>query len=158
VVELGCGTGRDAVDIIKGSRSYIGVDNARELLDIAKSLNPDGMFVEQDLATYEIPPGTDVVFAFAALLHVDRSTVKLVLEHCHKRMSAGGIVFLTLKWGRYAGQWKQEPLGRRYFYLYEPQDIERLAAGYFETVYLTPFHLGNSQWFVMALKRVQRPA
>jgi len=73
VVELGCGTGRNAPRVLEaGARSYTGVDGSRGMLDVARARidDPRASWIEIDLHVAWSPPRT---FGFAIVV--------LVLEH-----------------------------------------------------------------------------
>ena len=48
IIELGCGTGLDAVILTKNGYEYCGIDVSKELLLIAKKNLPDGNFLQMD--------------------------------------------------------------------------------------------------------------
>ena len=80
VVEIGCGDGRDAVEIFKRVSWYEGVDPSAGLIKMAKDRLPNATFVKADALTYNYPKDVDVVFAFASLLHVSKDNLKKVIQ------------------------------------------------------------------------------
>src|SRR5579862_406860 len=53
VVEIGCGDGRDAKDIIKHAKWYLGFDISEGLLKFANKLMPDAKFMLADAADFD---------------------------------------------------------------------------------------------------------
>ncbi len=157
-MEIGCGDGRDAKEIIKLSDNYVGFDLSEELIKIAKSKVPDAKFEVDDATTREY--GLDkynVVFAFASLLHLNKGEVNLVLKKVHKSLKAEGILFISLKLSeKYEELIKEDRFGIRKFYMYNPNDIEEMITGLYTVEnkgggFIT---VGNTRWFEMALRKV----
>lgn len=157
VVELGCGDGRDAQEILLHTDRYLGMDISPELLDLARELNPQGRFVVGDLATYEIPSKTDIVFAFASLLHSDREEAAHVMRRVHAALTESGILYLSLKEAPYQSRAKVDRYGIRTFYFYEASDIEAMGEGLYTTVHMDHQVIGETPWFTMALRKTGLP-
>ena len=153
VLEIGCGNGRDAAEIVKHTAHYIGMDIAEELLKIARTNMPTATFVLGDIETYAFPATLDVIFAFASLLHSPQEQVLDVLRHAHAALVDGGIFYISLKEGEYREHTKHEAYGPRTFYYYTPQLIEELAGKGYETVLTERQHLRNQDWFTIALRK-----
>jgi len=49
VLELGCGDGRDAKEILKGTKNYAGIDYSSELIELARAKNPKTKFEVRDM-------------------------------------------------------------------------------------------------------------
>jgi ubiquinone/menaquinone biosynthesis C-methylase UbiE len=98
VLELGCGTGRNAVALRgMGSASYLGIDNSPEMLDVARSRvgnRPDVRFAEGDLrgrwwselATF------DVVIVSLVFEHFDR--IDEVIDSIGRVVRDGGSLWV----------------------------------------------------------------
>jgi SAM-dependent methyltransferase len=157
VLEIGCGDGRDAKEIVTRSGSYLGFDISSELLKIARNYVPSAKFIEADATDFDY--GTekyDVVFAFASLLHLNKNEIEIVLEKVHKSLKSNGIVFISLKLSdKYEEKVKQDKFGTRIFYYYNPAIIKGIIKenykivredGGFKTV-------GNTEWFETVLQK-----
>jgi SAM-dependent methyltransferase len=158
VLEIGCGDGRDAREIVAHTPNYVGFDISEELIKLARQHVPDGKFEVADALSYPYPENTlDVVFAFASLLHLDKAEVATVLQKVHAALRPGGILFISLKLApKYKEELKEDKYGTRMFYFYNPTIISRLAAGNYEVIdqgggFIT---VGNTQWFEVALKKI----
>jgi trans-aconitate methyltransferase len=154
VVEIGCGDGRDAKEIVKRVGWYQGFDPSVGFLALAKDTVPRGDFVLADAQSYEFPADVDVVFAFASLLHVSKSELPAILGKVHAALRQGGILFVSLKEkDEYTEAMVSDKLGERMFYFYNSTEIEELAGDGFEPVYIDHQVKGKTKWFTMALKK-----
>lgn len=153
VIEIGCGNGRDAKDILARTKHYVGIDISEGMIALARTNNPTGTFEVADFTTYALPQGTDLVFAFAALLHSNREEVEQVFSRIHPALSPGGLLYLTLKYGPYQKFIKHDAYGDRVFYLYTPEDIRVLAGNGFRSVYEDLQTIGHTRWFTIALRK-----
>lgn len=97
VVEIGCGDGRDAIEIVKRVGWYEGFDPSKGLLDIARRKLPNESFVLADALNYHYPKNVDVIYAFASLLHVNRSDLRKVFKKHASSLRPGGILYISLK-------------------------------------------------------------
>ncbi|HSH17778.1 MAG TPA: class I SAM-dependent methyltransferase [Candidatus Saccharimonadales bacterium] len=154
VIEVGCGDGRDAAEIVPKAGWYEGFDPSAGLLAIARERLPQASFVLADALSYNYPENTDVVFAFASLLHVDRRAMPPVFSKVAACLRPNGIFYLSLKEREeYAEELQTDQFGKRMFYYYTPPLIEKLASTAFTAVYEDHYVLGKGRWFRMALKR-----
>ena len=156
VLEIGCGDGRDAREVIKRTRNYTGFDVSEELIGIARDYVPSAEFEIADAIDYKYPNGLDVVLAFASLLHLDKRDVKSVLQKVHKALKPGGVFMISLKLAdSYKEQVKEDNFGSRMFYFYNPNVIEELAGPGYEVASCTSdFKAANkSKWFEIALRK-----
>src|SRR3989338_82716 len=88
VVEIGCGNGRDAEEIIKRTNDYVGIDISTELIKLAQKKVPKGKFLVADVTSFEFPEKIDIVFAFASLIHVNKEDLINVLDKIHKSFNS----------------------------------------------------------------------
>ena len=154
VVEIGCGDGRDAAEIVKRVAWYEGVDPSEGLLEIARQKVPNARFVQADAMTYQYPTDLDVVYAFASLLHVRETEMPVVLQKINTSLRAGGITFISLKErATYTEEIKADQYGERMFYYYNPEVIKRLAGAAFSAVFEDHQQMGSTDWFTLALQK-----
>ncbi len=155
VIELGCGDGRDAAEIIKRVNWYEGIDPSRGLLDIAKRNVPSASFKLTDALAYKYPENLDVIFAFASLLHINQSDLRNVFYKANLALRVGGIFYISLKYrSSYAEETKEDKYGERMFYYYNSDIIEHIAGESFETIYKDRQSQGSTDWFTIALQKV----
>jgi len=154
VVEIGCGDGRDAAEIVPRVSSYVGVDPSEGLLEIARKRLPDATFVKADALSYDYPEDIDVIYAFASLLHINKSDMKLALAKASKCLRSGGIYYISLKErDDYTEEVKNDQYGERMFYYYSPSIIKDLSAQWFDVVHEEHQQIGHTAWFTIALKK-----
>lgn len=84
VLEIGCGNGRDAREILKNTSDYTGIDISVEMIKLAEEYAPEGHYVVADIDEYNFPSEIDIIFSFASLLHSDKESVARVLERAHE--------------------------------------------------------------------------
>jgi SAM-dependent methyltransferase len=157
ILEIGCGDGRDAKELVQLTPFYKGFDISEELIKLARQHVPSGNFEVADAVSYEYPSDTyDVVFAFASLLHLDQAEVSTVLARVCEALKPGGIFYISLKLApAYKQEVKNDKYGQRMFYFYNPAIIKELAGTQYEVVsedggFIT---VGNTEWFEVALRK-----
>ncbi len=153
VVEVGCGNGRDATAILQHTADYIGFDYSEEMIELARSANPEARFEVDDIATFHFPERTDLIFSFASLLHSDAAEVEDLFRRAHEALSSGGIFYVSSKQGHYEHRIKEDQFGTRIFYYYMPGEIKTIAEPFFETVYEDTQRINTTDWFTLALRK-----
>lgn len=155
VMEIGCGDGRDAAEIVKRVAWYEGCDPSKGLLAIARHKLPEASFVEADALSYEYPSNLDVIYAFASLLHVNRNDMPAVFAKAATALRTGGVFYISLKErATYTEEVKKDQYGERMFYLYTAPLIKELAGDAFRTVHEDHHRHGNTDWFTIAFKKI----
>lgn len=152
VLEIGCGNGRDSVEILKHTDSYLGIDISESMIRLARETAPQGKFEVVDVESYAFPSGIDIVFSFASLLHSDRSNIARIFERFAEAMNTEGIFYLSLKYGE-GRHTKTDEFGTRTYYFYVPEDIKEIVQDHFEVVYEDVHDLREQKWFVLILKK-----
>ena len=153
-VEIGCGDGRDAVEIVKRVDWYEGVDPSEGLLAIARDRLPNTPFVQADALSYSYPTAVDIIFAFASLLHVPKDDLEKVFTQAVASLRPDGIFYISLKFRpEYVEETKSDAYGERMFYYYNPELIRELAGDQFTTVFESSQTIGSTDWFTIALRR-----
>ncbi len=161
VLEIGCGDGRDAAEIVKRAKWYIGFDISKSMVELAEQHVPEADFEVADAVHYNYPPDMGIVFAFASLLHLKNDEMGKVMSKVAGSLRVGGIFYLSLKHApEYTPMIKEDEHGRRLFYLYSEDEIQSIAgvSGFFETASLEKEVKGNTTWLEMALMRIEKPA
>jgi ubiquinone/menaquinone biosynthesis C-methylase UbiE len=159
VLELGCGNGRDAEYIVSEvgkAGSYFGVDPSKELIRLAKKKHPKIEFQVKQMQDLEFESETfGIIFAFYSMLHVERSELLKILEKCGKWLKIGGILYITSKYGPYK-ELEIENLGdKKYYYAYEPEDVEGFMGNNFQTVFRVIKDSDYGPSFALALKKIR---
>ncbi len=153
VLEIGCGNGRDAQEIIKYTNNYLGIDISPELIKLANEQVLTAQFEVADFETYEFSGNWDIVFAFASLIHADKNHLTAILSKLHQSLNAGGIVRLSMKYANtYREITKKDEFGIRTYYLYSLDDIKSTAKG-FSVLKSELMELRGQQWLEVILKK-----
>lgn len=155
VLEIGCGDGRDAMEIIKRVGSYTGIDYSEGLVNLAKALLPTADFRVVDMQSFEYPADSyDAVIAFAPVLHIDKSELTKLFSRVASALKVGGIFYISTKYKpKYSKEWKEDEYGRRLFYYYSPELIARLSSKHFEVVFSETEIIQNRPWTEIALSK-----
>lgn len=155
VVEIGCGDGRDAKEIVKRTNWYQGFDISEELVKLAQAHVPEAQFTVGDAVNFDYPKDLDVIFAFASLLHLDKDETKAVFTKAHEALKPGGIVYISLKYRpEYTEEVKTDEYGRRMFYFYNPELISDIAGEGYEVADTSQEIRGHTEWFEIALRKI----
>lgn len=119
VIEIGCGTGRDAGYLLPRVGWYEGFDPSEKLLEIAEKEVPSASFTKADALSYPYPGNLNIVFAFASLVHLNRQDFAVTCDKVKSSLVEGGVFVMTLKEADEYTQLRQEDdYGTRLFYLY----------------------------------------
>lgn len=156
IVEIGCGDGRDTIEISRRAGWFEAFDPSAGFIRIARKQLPDATFVVADALSYTYPENLDVVFAFASLLHVNKENLAVVFDRIARSLRSGGILYLSLKERtEYTEEIKKDQYGERMFYFYNADIIKELAKTNYVVVYQDSHVHGHTDWLTIALKRVQ---
>lgn len=153
VVEWGCGNGRDAEIIIGRAKSYSGIDASSAMIALAQQQVPQGDFQIADILSYELPEGTDIIFAFASLLHISKEQLATHLRKIHSQLSESAILYISLKKGEYEERVITDDFGPRTFYFYERQDIAEAAGELYTIIQYDQQMQADTPWFTCTLKK-----
>jgi len=99
VIDLGCGTGRDAPLLIEKGLQYFGVDFSQEMLAEARKSCPDALFREMDLYRLTIADSVfDGFWAAASYLHLPKHKLSVALQEVRRILKPDGRgVFVMLE-------------------------------------------------------------
>jgi SAM-dependent methyltransferase len=155
IVEIGCGDGRDAMEIVKQVSWYEGFDPSEGLLRLARDRLSQFSFVQASALTYSYPTDLDVIYAFASLLHVSKTDLEEVFQKASNALRKGGIFYISLKErSSYTEETKKDEHGERMFYYYNSLLIRKLAGNKFVSVHEAHQKIGKTNWFTIALERI----
>jgi len=153
VVEIGCGGGREAEYILTKTKNYTGMDVSAGMIEIAYENIPEGNFVKADIAAYHFPESTDIIFAFASLLHSSKEELEVIFNRMHTSLNDDGLVYVSLKRkDEYATAVVEDEYGPREFYYYTRETVLDCVADGFEEVSYEEQEREES-WFTMILKK-----
>lgn len=153
-VEIGCGSGRDAKEIVKYTNDFIGIDLSAEMIKLARESVPGVKFELADLETYNFPKNTDVCFSFASILHSDRESIKILLGNICRSLSNQGVIFISSKYGDYHREViDKEGHGPKAYYFYTPEEIEKLSPSGLRIIFREVQEFGGQKWFSVIFQK-----
>ncbi len=155
VLEIGCGNGRDAREILERTNQYIGIDSSYSMIKLARQTAPHGSFIIIDAEDFEFfsLQQIDIVYSFVSLSHFNKEALKNIFQQIYEKLNKGGVIYISLKYGAYREVIKDDEYGKRVFYYYLPEDIKNVAGKKFKTVYENKFTSRGKEWFTLALKK-----
>lgn len=123
VIDIGCGTGRDAVLFTKARFDYVGVDASRGMLSVARKRARAGKLILMSFYDLKFPAHAfDGFWAAASLLHISKRRIGRVLRAIRRILKPHGIGFIRVKekTNLSEGLLKEEKWGgiERYFSFY----------------------------------------
>jgi len=126
ILEIGCGPGKDASDLITSGYEYVGIDPSKGLLEIARENNPGVTFLEQNVEemTFE-PDSFDGFWASAVLLHIPKDKINKALSRIHEVVKTGGIGFISMHQGE-GEELRNNEKGERFFSYYSLTEFSRV--------------------------------
>lgn len=137
VLDLGCGSGRDAAYLTDAALHVIGVDLSEGLIGEAKKKRPDIDFRVMDMENLTFEENCfDGVWSKLAILHVEREQLPQILQSVSKLLKPNGVLMIETKQGEGEGV---EPVSfsaneERYFVYYGLEELIRMfeSAGFSE--------------------------
>jgi len=153
VLEIGCGDGRDANEIIKYTDKYLGIDISASMIELAQAHVAEAAFEIADVETYTFPVGLDIIFSFASLLHSDKDAVTDILHRAYSNLNQNGIFFISLKRENYQSKVKEDEFGTRTFYFYQPTDIKGILDNKYKVIFEEEQSFLNQDWFTIILQK-----
>jgi ubiquinone/menaquinone biosynthesis C-methylase UbiE len=153
VVEIGCGDGKDAIEITKRTNDYIGIDISEEFIKIAKSKLPSTKLILADFEEFEFESGIDVFYASAVILHSDKESVSRLLDKITDLLNVNGVVFIASKYGEYERKEIVVQDMVKINFLYTPESIGAMLKPNMEIVWKENYEIVNQQWFKMIIQK-----
>lgn len=101
IIDIGCGSGRDAKLLTNLGATVLGIDFSSNLIDIAKSNAPLAEFQLMDIEAMNLPDAAfDGAWAACSLGHVSKEIFPSVIQKIHCILKEKGYFYITLKKGK----------------------------------------------------------
>lgn len=153
VLELGCGNGRDAQEILKRTKNYLGVDGSKELVNIAKKKLPKAQFDVCLFDKLKFPDCSfDIIIDFASLMHLNKIKLTKILKEISHWLDDSGVLSLSIKEGKYS-QFLSRGFGERIQYSYLPDDVLLMAKDNYVMLNLERMNKNDKNWFTIILQK-----
>jgi ubiquinone/menaquinone biosynthesis C-methylase UbiE len=98
IIEIGCGTGRDAASLLERGFKYVGIDASEEMLKIARRQVPEATFQVADFYKLSFHDHSfDGFWAAASFLHVPRQELDAVFTEVKRVLKPQAVGFISVK-------------------------------------------------------------
>lgn len=119
LLEIGCGAGRDAQELIEFGYDYTGTDVSDGQLVEARKNNPGAHFEQTSLYDLDFPEPFDGFWCAAVLIHVPKDRIPEALQAITRNIVPKAIGFIAMKEGDGEELEKKEELnGAEFLYAY----------------------------------------
>lgn len=97
VLDIGCGNGRFFPLVEKRHAAYTGIDYSEGLIEEAKRLHPNGVFLVGDATALPFPDNTfDIAYSFAVVHHIPSKALRAqFVREAARILHPGGLFVLT---------------------------------------------------------------
>lgn len=100
ILDIGCGSGRDAKVLSEKGLDVLGIDYSTNLLNIAKETAPKATFELMDIEEISFPKGSfDGVWAASSFCHIPKKVLPSILSNIHHLLKDKGHFYLTVRKG-----------------------------------------------------------
>jgi ubiquinone/menaquinone biosynthesis C-methylase UbiE len=125
VLDMGCGSGRDAKIFTKQGLSVTGIDFCENLLKIAKANAPLAKFELADMEEVNFSNATfDGVWACSSLSHISKKDLPTILNHIYAFLKPNGYFYLTVKKGKGEEMQEDDQFGKRFWSFFEEDELK----------------------------------
>lgn len=116
VLEIGCGAGRDAQELIEHGYEYLGTDISEGMIKEAKKRLPGHNFKQKSVYDLSYSDKFDGFWAAACLIHVPKPRIDEALQAIKNSIKPGAIGFISMKEGIGDILEQRESLDNKKFY------------------------------------------
>lgn len=127
ILNLGSGSGRDALILKEEGLDIICVDASSEMVKITRNLGFES--IESDFSNLKLDNNSfDGVWAYTSLLHIKKEEMIKVLKKISKSIKPNGVFLIGLMEGVFEGEVEKKdmPGEKRYFRYYEENEIRKI--------------------------------
>jgi SAM-dependent methyltransferase len=111
ILDLGCGPGRDLITFRDLGHDVVGLDGAKQFVELAKR-NSGCDVLNQDLLALDLPDERfDGIYANAVLFHVPSQELRRVLGQLWAALEPGGVLFSSNPHGPNREGWSGDRYG-----------------------------------------------
>jgi ubiquinone/menaquinone biosynthesis C-methylase UbiE len=100
VLDMGCGSGRDAKVFLEHGCRVVGIDLSEKMVSYAQKHVKEAEFKVMDLRQLDFDDEHfDGLWASASYLHISKADLENALKEAHRVLKSGGIFYLSVKEG-----------------------------------------------------------
>ena len=98
ILDLGCGTGNVSRRLFARGYDIIGLDSSSEMLSIAKSKDPDTLYIRQDIRAFELYGTVDAVLSLCDVMNyiLTKSDLLKVFSLVKNYLNPGGLFIFDI--------------------------------------------------------------
>jgi len=128
ILDLGCGSGRDAKVFSEKGYEVTGIDRSKELLKIARETAPKAQFFEMDILYLSYPDQTfDGIWAASSILHLPKKEVPRCLKEAYNVLKPEGALYVCVKKGdgeKLEPDLRYGPKISRHYSYFQPDELQ----------------------------------
>lgn len=122
VLDLGCGTGRPIAEyLLSRGHRVTGVDQAEEMLALARSRYPDATWIASPIEAFQPAARFDAIVCWDALFHIPRAAHAALFARFARLLQPGGRLMVTVG-GSAHPAFTDTMFGHTFFYDSHPPD------------------------------------
>ena len=100
VCDMGCGPGQVARYLHDAGASVFGLDLSPRMIEVARRLNPDISFREENMMALNLPDGALAgIAAFYAIVNIPEESLPSVFREMHRVLQPGGLLLMAFHAG-----------------------------------------------------------
>jgi SAM-dependent methyltransferase len=128
LLEIGCGSGRDASELVNLGFDYTGVDISPAMLALARQRLPYADFRQANVCDMVLPDVYDGFWAACSLVHTPRSRIDQALGGIRAHLIDGAPGFIAMKPGDSERYLDTPEGGTRFFSFWRPDEFSSVLA------------------------------
>jgi len=145
ILDLGSGPGRDSAFFRERGLNPLCFDLSREMVKLCEKKGLPAIVGDLENMPFE-DNSFDGVWAYTSLLHMPKANLPIVLGRINKILSSKGIFYMGMKEGIFEGWIDSDRFRgeRRFFSLYENEELRSLLLEQFEVMHHSKIPLGKA--------------
>ena len=132
VLDLGCGSGRDAKIFSEKGYDVVGADLSGGMIEHAKHYAPQADFTQMDMRQLGFADETfDGVWCVASMLHLPKKDMPHALCEANRVLNYCGVFYIAVKQGFGEGLEADARYGEginKFFSYYQPEELEAMLS------------------------------
>jgi SAM-dependent methyltransferase len=145
ILDLGSGPGRDSLIFKERGFNPICVDISKSMIELCKQKGLEAYEMDMENLSFE-DRSFDGVWAYTSLLHLPKDRIENVLSKIKDILKDDGVLYLGMCEGSSEGfsnnRWNNH---RRYFSLYEKEELEKILSKSFEIIHFSRVDFGSQK-------------
>lgn len=132
IIDIGCGSGRDAKVFSERGIEVVGIDLCSNLIEIAKKTAPLAEFHTMDMEHLLFSPASfEGAWAATSLLHLPKQDIGTVFRKIHYILKENGYFYVSLKKGAGEGLEKDSRYGNieKFWSFFEEEELKNILEG-----------------------------